>query len=91
MKLNKYNKFLLESLFYDLLLESKLEYMTDFDSVLTELKNDSMDGSVKKIADFLLKIEKSGADLKLIQNYISVDDDASKVGFIPDNKVSTNS
>jgi hypothetical protein len=89
MKLNKYNKFLLESLFYDLLLESKLEYMTDFDSVLTELKNDSMDGSVKKIADFLLKIEKSGADLKLIQNYISVDDDASKVGFIPDNKVST--
>jgi hypothetical protein len=89
MKLNKYNKFLLESLFYDLLLESKLEYMTDFNSVLTELKNDSMDGSVRKIADFLLKIEKYGADLKLIQNYISVDDDASKVSFIPDNKVST--
>lgn len=88
MKLNKYNSFLLESVFCDLLLESKLEYKKDFRLILDELKNDS-DIFVKKVANLLLFISKSGEDLKLVQNYIDIDPDPSKVSFIPDNKVST--
>jgi hypothetical protein len=88
MKLNKYNNFLLESAFYDLLLESKLAYKKSFTTILNELKNDS-DVFVRKIANFLLLIIKSDKDLKLIQNYIDADLDPSKVSFIPDNKVST--
>ena len=67
MKLNKYNSFLLESVFYDLLLESKLVYKKSFTTILNELKHDS-DVFVRKIANFLLLISKSGEDLKLIQN-----------------------
>ena len=88
MKLNKYNSFLLESFFCDLLLESKLEYKKDFRLILNELQQDS-DIFVKKVANLLLFISKSGEDLKLVQNYIDMDPDPSKVSFIPDNKVST--
>ena len=87
MKLSKYNVFLLESVFYNLLLESKIEYGEDFILVLNELKKDK-DISIKKIAVFLLEIGMSDSDLKLVQNYIGVDKDPSKVSFIPDNKVS---
>jgi hypothetical protein len=88
MKLNKYNNFLLESAFNDLLLESKLVYKKSFRLILNELKHDS-DVFVRKVANFLSLINKSDNDLKLIQNYIDTDTDPSRVSFIPDNKVST--
>lgn len=58
MRLNKYNSFLLESAFMDLLLESKLEILAKLRQVLYELKfND--DKSVSKVADKLLDISKA--------------------------------
>lgn len=89
MILNKYSSFLLESVFTDLLLESKLEILAKLRQVLYELKfND--DKSVSKVADKLLDIAKSEKDLRLVQNFINTDSDATKVSFVPDNKVKYN-
>lgn len=89
MKLNRYNGFILESTFYDLLLESQLKYMTDFKSLLNDMKDDYYDDkSITKIVNFLLKI--LNKDMKLTQNFIGVDE-VDKVSFIPDNKVDWNS
>lgn len=86
MRLNKYNSFLLESVFMNLLLESKLEILADLKSVLYDLAfND--DKSVSGVADKLLDIANSDKDLRLVQNFISIDNDASKVSFVPDNRV----
>lgn len=86
MKLNKYNSFLLESVFIDLLLESKLEILEKLRLVLYELKFNN-DKSVSKVADKLLEIANSDKDLRLVQNFINIDSDATKVSFIPDNRV----
>lgn len=86
MRLNKYNSFLLESAFMDLLLESKLEILANLRQVLYELAF-SDDNSVRKVADKLLDIANSDKDLRLVQNFINIDSDATKVSFIPDNRV----
>ena len=86
MKLNKYNSFLLESVFMDLLLESKLEILSNLKSVLYELGNNN-DTSVSRVANKLLDIANSDKDLRLVQNFIGIDNDASKVSFVPDNRI----
>lgn len=86
MRLNKYNNFLLESVFMDLLLESKLEILAKLRQVLYELKFNG-DNSVSKVAKKLLDIAKSEKDLRLVQNFINIDSDATKVSFVPDNRV----
>lgn len=89
MRLNKYNSFLLESAFMDLLLESKLEILANLRQVLYELTfND--DKSVSRVADKLLDIANSDKDLRLVQNFIDIDSDATKLSFVPDNRVKYN-
>lgn len=83
MKLNKYNQFLLESTIYDLLLESTLRYMSDFKSILNDLKQDK-DPPIFKTAKILLII--CNKDMNLVQNFIGLDNDINKVSFVPDNK-----
>jgi hypothetical protein len=82
--LNNYNLFLLESLVYDLLLESKLQYTSEFKDILKELSL-NREKSIHNLAKFLLSI--SDKDMKLVQNFIGVDNDNDKVSFVPDNKV----
>jgi hypothetical protein len=82
----KYNTFLLESVISELILESKLEILANLENILYELKL-SNDNSIRKIADTLLDIAKSNKDLKLVQNFINIDSDPTKVSFIPDNRV----
>lgn len=88
--INKYNNFILESVFYDLLLESSLELLNDFKTVLNDLKTNntlSKDLQVRKIIDILLELSNKRKDLPLVQNYIDLDTDSTKVSFIPDNKI----
>ncbi len=86
MKLNKYNNFLLESAITELILESKLELLANLRNVLYELAF-SDDKSVSKVANTLLDIAKSEKDLRLVQNFVNIDSDATKVSFVPDNRV----
>jgi hypothetical protein len=83
MKLNKYNQFLLESTIYDLLLESTLRYMSDFKSILNDLRQDK-DPPIYKTAKILLTL--CNKDMNLVQNFIGLDNDINKVSFVPDNK-----
>jgi hypothetical protein len=88
--INKYNNFILESVFYDLLLESSLELLNDFKTVLNDLKTNttlSKDLQVRKIIDILLELSNKRKDLPLVQNYIDLDTDSTKVSFVPDNKI----
>lgn len=88
--INKYNSFILESVFYDLLLESSLELLNDFKLVLNDLKTNKQifsDPKVRKIINILLELSDKRKDLTLVQNYIDLDTDSTKVSFIPDNKI----
>lgn len=88
MKLNRYNNFLLESAFYDLLLESKLKYMSKFTLILLDIKEDTtQDRHVRDLASLLLTM--SNKEMKLTQNFIDIDK-GDKVSFIPDNKAIIN-
>lgn len=86
MELNKYNNFLLKSSITEIILESKLELLANLRNVLYELTF-SDDKSVSKVANTLLDIAKSEKDLRLVQNFVNVDSDATKVSFVPDNRV----
>lgn len=87
MKINRYNGFIFESVLHGLINESKFIYTKDFDSVLTNLLSNS-DKSISKIARFVKKMYNTDID-NLLQNYISLNNDPSKITFYPDNKVKT--
>lgn len=83
MRLNKYNNFILESLFQELLLESKLVFKKDFLAILN--MSDTRDTDVEKVVSFLLGIYDK--DINTTQNFIDVDKESDKVSFVPDNRV----
>lgn len=82
--INKYNKFILESTLYDIILESKLKYKNDFKNILTDINDTSNDIKVNRLVSFLMSIYDE--DLKLTQNYIGVNG-VDKLSFIPDSKI----
>lgn len=84
MKINKYENFILESVFNELLLEANVTYKKEFTDTLNDMKT-GFYNPVEKICDFLLKI--SGKDLDITQNYIGLSDEIDKISFIPEDKI----
>lgn len=84
MKINKYENFILESIFNELLLEANIVYKKEFTDVLFDMKT-GFSNPVDKICDFLLDI--SGKDLDITQNYIGLSDEVDKISFIPEDKI----
>jgi hypothetical protein len=85
----KYENFIIESVFNELLLEANIVYKKDFLDTIRDLKYDSSNDdddkiSVVKICEFLLHI--MGKDINISQNYIGLSDDVDKISFIPEEK-----
>lgn len=83
--INNYNDFILESKLYQLLLESNLQYLDKFFTILRELEDNS-DKGVAEIASNILYLNNK-KDLPILPNYIDIDEDPGKISFYPDNKV----
>lgn len=77
-KINKYDEYLLEQKFYQLLLESKIIYSNKFIKLLKRMKDD-------KIASTILDLYSKDVD-GLTQNYVDVTDMKDTISFTPDRK-----
>jgi hypothetical protein len=84
MKINKYENFILESVFNELLLEANIVYKKEFLDTINDLKT-GFPNPVEKICDFLLDV--AGKDLDITQNYIGLSDEVDKISFIPEDKI----
>ena len=82
--ISKYSEFILESQIYNLILEGKMVFGTDFVEILDELslnrENDVAD-LASLIRDYINK------DVNIDSNYIDISDKPGMVVFIPDDKV----
>ena len=76
--ISKYQEYLTEKVFIELLLESKLVYSKKFINILNRMKSN-------KIANDLLNLYTKDLD-RLTQNYIDLTDNKEEVSFIPDRK-----
>jgi hypothetical protein len=84
MKINKYENFIVESVFNELLLEANIVYKKEFIDTINDLKT-GFSNPVDNICDFLLDIV--GKDLDITQNYIGLSDEVDKISFIPEDKI----
>jgi hypothetical protein len=78
MSLLKYEDYILESVIYDLILESEIVYSNKFMKILTSMRSN-------KIANNLLDLYKK--DVNIQHNYIDLTDEKDTVSFTPDRKV----
>jgi hypothetical protein len=79
MKLIKYQDYISEKVFYNMILESKLVFSKDFISILGKMTDN-------KISQELLKLYSTDVD-GIQHNYIDVTDEKDAVSFTPDRKV----
>ena len=83
--INKYYEFLLEKQIYNLILEGKMIFGTDFIEILDTLSTNKDDMSVANLAAVIR--DYANKDVNVDANCIDVSDKPGMITFVPDNKV----
>ena len=82
---NKYYEFLLEKQIYNLILEGKMIFGTDFIEIIDELSVNNKEREVAEVA-FLISYY-TNKDVNIDSNCIDVSDKPGMITFIPDDKI----
>ena len=83
--INKYYEFLLEKQIYNLILEGKMIFGTDFIEILDTLSTNQDDMSVANLAAIIR--DYTNKDVNVEANCIDVSDKPGMITFVPDDKV----
>lgn len=81
--IRKYNEYILEKKIYELILEAKMVYSSEFNSVVLDMQH-SEPNPIKRLAFALL--QNMGKNVNINDNYIDIGTNPGMIKFTPDDK-----